>query len=124
MKKGLANLEQFDVKYFEDKYGIEVEQFIDLKSLKGDSSDNIPGVPGIGEKTAIQLLQDYKTLDSIYEHLDDIKRSIANMLEAGKESAYISKKVAEIWCDAPIELDLKATSVQDIDTEKVEQRVR
>jgi len=119
MKKGLANLEQFDVKYFEDKYGIEVEQFIDLKSLKGDSSDNIPGVPGIGEKTAIQLLQDYKTLDGVYEHLDDIKPSVAAKLTAGKESAYTSKKVAEIWCDAPIELDLKATSIQDIDTEKV-----
>jgi DNA polymerase-1 len=119
MKKGLANLEQFDVKYFEDKYGIEVEQFIDLKSLKGDSSDNIPGVPGIGEKTAIQLLQDYKTLDGIYEHLADIKPSVAAKLEAGKESAYTSKKVAEIWCDAPIDLDLKTTSTQDIDTEKV-----
>jgi DNA polymerase-1 len=119
MKKGLANLEQFDVKYFEDKYGIEVDQFIDLKSLKGDSSDNIPGVPGIGEKTAIQLLQEYKTLDGIYEHLADIKPTVAKKLEAGKESAYTSKKVAEIWCDAPIDLDLKTTSTQDIDTEKV-----
>jgi DNA polymerase-1 len=119
MKKGLANLELFNVDSFEDKYGIEVEQFIDLKSLKGDSSDNIPGVPGIGEKTAIQLLQDYKTLDGVYEHLDDIKPSVANKLEAGKESAYTSKKVAEIWCDAPLKLDLKATSVEDIDTEKV-----
>ena len=119
MKKGLANLELFNVDSFEDKYGIEVEQFIDLKSLKGDSSDNIPGVPGIGEKTAIQLLQDYKTLDGVYEHLDDIKPSVANKLEVGKESAYISKKVAEIWCDAPLKLDLKATSVEDIDTEKV-----
>jgi DNA polymerase I len=78
---------------------------LDLKSLKGDSSDNLPGVPGIGEKTAIQLLQEWKTLDAIYEHLDDIKPSTAAKLRAGKEKAYISKEVGRIWTDAPVELD-------------------
>ena len=73
LKNGLSNLEEFDVAYFEQKYGIGVAQFLDLKSLKGDSSDNLPGVPGIGEKTAIQLLQQYQTLDSIYAHIDEIK---------------------------------------------------
>src|SRR6266496_4653827 len=70
LKKGFSDIDQYDTAFFEEKYGIGVEQFLDLKSLKGDSSDNIPGVPGIGEKTAIQLLQDYKTLDGVYEHLD------------------------------------------------------
>ena len=84
LKKGFSDIEQFDVEYFENKYGIGVEQFLDLKSLKGDSSDNIPGVPGIGEKTALQLLQDYKTLENVFDHIDDIKPSIANKLEAGR----------------------------------------
>ena len=119
LKRGFSDIEQFDVEYFENKYGISVEQFLDLKSLKGDSSDNIPGVPGIGEKTAIQLLQDHKTLDGVFEHIDDIKPSIANKLEAGRDLAYLSRKVAEIWTDAPIDLDLKATDAHDVDTAKV-----
>src|SRR5690606_32561136 len=59
LKNGLSNLEEFDVAHFEQKYGISVHQFLDLKSLKGDSSDNLPGVPGVGEKTALSLLQEY-----------------------------------------------------------------
>ncbi len=120
LKNGLSNLEEFDVAHFEDKYGIGVEQFLDLKSLKGDSSDNLPGVPGIGEKTGIQLLQDFKTLDGIYEHLDDIKPTVAKKLEAGKELAYISKKVGEIWCDAPVTLDWDAADINGTDLNKVE----
>ncbi|MGK2896612.1 MAG: 5'-3' exonuclease, partial [Candidatus Saccharimonadales bacterium] len=101
MKNGLSNIEEFDVAAFEVKYGIEVEQFLDLKSLKGDSSDNLPGVPGIGEKTAIQLLREFGTLDNIYAHLDDIKPSTAKKLQAGKELAYMTKEVGRIWVDAP-----------------------
>ena len=119
LKNGLSNLEEFDVDYFEKKYGIEVEQFLDLKSLKGDSSDNLPGVPGIGEKTAISLLQEYKTLDNIYEHIDDIKPSIANKLVAGKELAYMSKEVGRIWVDAPVKLDWDVADVNDTDLDKV-----
>lgn len=115
MKKGLTNIEEFDIKYFEDKYGLSVHQFLDLKSLKGDSSDNLPGVPGIGEKTAITLLQQYKTLDGVYENLANIKAALRAKLEAGRESAYLSKKVGEIWCDAPAKLDLKAMDVQNFD---------
>lgn len=119
IKNGLSNIEEFDVAAFETKYGIEVEQFLDLKSLKGDSSDNLPGVPGIGEKTAIQLLQQFKTLDSIYEHLDDIKPSVAKKLEAGKKLAYITKEVGKIWCDVPLELDWAVADVNDTDLDKV-----
>ena len=119
LKNGLSNLEEFDVAYFEKKYGIDVEQFLDLKSLKGDSSDNLPGVPGIGEKTAVQLLQDYKTLDGIYEHLDDIKPSVAKKLEAGKKLAYITKEVGRIWTDAPVELDWDVADVNDTNLPKV-----
>lgn len=107
LKKGLSNIELYHPESFEAKYGIKVEQFLDLKSIKGDSSDNIPGVPGIGEKGAVQLLQEYKTLDGVYKHLDDIKESTRKKLVAGKDSAYLSKKLAAIWTDAPIKLNLK-----------------
>ena len=119
LKKAFTDIEQFSVSYFEEKYGIAVEQFIDLKALKGDSSDNIPGVPGIGEKTGIQLLQEFKTLDGVYQHLDDIKPSVAKKLEAGKDSAYVSRQVAEIWCDAPVKLDLDAMNARELDTNKL-----
>ena len=98
LKKGLSNIELYSPESFTAKYSIDVDQFLDLKSLKGDSSDNIPGVPGIGEKTAIQLLQDYKTLDGVYENLWQVKDSVRKKLEAGKESAYMSKKLGAIWC--------------------------
>lgn len=115
LKKGFSNIERFDVEYFEHKHGIEVEQFLDLKSLKGDSSDNIPGVPGVGEKTAVQLLQEHRTLDGIYENLALIKDSVRKKLELGKDSAYMSKKVATLMDDAPVELDLKEMDVRDLD---------
>mgnify|MGYP000566077264 CR=1 FL=1 len=119
LKNGLSNIEEFDVEYFENKYGINVHQFLDLKSLKGDSSDNLPGVPGIGEKTGVQLLQDFGTLENIYEHLDDIKPTVANKLRAGKELAFISKEVGRIWTDAPVQLDWDVADVNDTDLARV-----
>lgn len=119
IKNGLSNIEEFDVAAFEAKYGIEVEQFLDMKSLKGDSSDNLPGVPGIGEKTAIQLLQEFKTLDGIYDNLDAIKPTIAKKLEAGKDAAYMTKEVGRIWTDAPVTLDWEVADVNDTDLNKV-----
>lgn len=119
LKKGFSNIELFNPESFEEKYHIRVDQFLDLKALKGDSSDNIPGVPGIGEKTGVTLLQKYETLDGIYENLWEIKDSTRRKLEAGKESAYLSKKIAEIWCDAPLKLDLKATDVNYLDKLKL-----
>lgn len=115
LKKGFSNIERFDIAYFESKHGIKIDQFLDLKSLKGDSSDNIPGVPGIGEKTAVQLLQDYKTLDNIYDNLALLKESVRKKLELGKESAYMSKKVARLFDDAPVPLDLEAMDTRDLD---------
>ncbi len=119
IKNGLSNIEEFDIDYFEKKYGIAVEQFLDLKSLKGDSSDNLPGVPGIGEKGAVQLLQEFETLDNIYAHLDDIKPSLAKKLEAGKALAYMTKEVGRIWTDAPVTLDWGVASIEDIDLPRI-----
>jgi DNA polymerase-1 len=106
LKTGLSNIELYSPKSFEAKYGIKVDQFLDLKSLKGDSSDNIPGVPGIGEKGAVELLTQFKTLDGIYENLDLIKTSLKQKLVDGKKLAYLSKEIARIWVDAPVKLDL------------------
>src|SRR6266436_5702472 len=82
LKTGLSNIELYSPKSFEAKYGLHVDQYLDLKSLKGDSSDNIPGVPGVGEKTAIELLQQYDTLDGVYDNLSLIKKdSVRKKLE-------------------------------------------
>ena len=102
--KGFTNIEQIDIPEIEAKYGIRKTQFLDLKALKGDSSDNIPGVPGIGEKTAAKLLNEYGSLDGVYEHLADIKGATKTKLEAGKDSAYLSQKLAKIMFDAPVDL--------------------
>lgn len=103
--KGFTNIEQINVPEIEAKYHIKKSQFLDLKSLKGDSSDNIPGVPGIGEKTAVKLLNEYGSLDNIYAHLSDIKGSTKIKLESGKESAYLSRDLARIMFDAPVSLN-------------------
>ena len=108
LKKGFSNIEEYHPESFKEKYGLEPTQFLDLKALKGDSSDNIPGVPGVGEKTAIKLLQEYRTLDDVYKHLSEIKPDgLQKKLADGRDLAYLSKKVAAIWCDAPMKLNLK-----------------
>jgi DNA polymerase-1 len=115
LKKGFSNIEEYHPESFEAKYGLKATQFLDLKALKGDSSDNIPGVPGIGEKTAIDLLKQYESLDGVYKNLPNIKDSLRKKLELGKESAYLSKKVAAIWCDAPIKINLSEMDGTKID---------
>ncbi len=121
LKKGLTNIERFDIEAFESKYGINCDQFLDLKALKGDGSDNIPGVPGIGEKTAISLLQEYKTLDGVYENVALLKGSVAKKLQAGRESAYMSREVARLFDDAPIPLDLTEMDVNKLDTHRLKE---
>lgn len=119
LKTGLSNIELYSPKSFEAKYGIRVDQFLDLKSLKGDSSDNIPGVPGIGEKGALELLKTYETLDNIYQNLDLIKETTRKKLEAGKDLAYLSKQLARIWVDAPIKLDLDEVDGTKVNPAKI-----
>ncbi len=119
LKKGLSSIDRFDVKAFQAKYGIQVDQFLDLKSLKGDSSDNIPGVPGVGEKTAVALLQKYHDLDGVYAHLDEITGAAQRKLADGKASAYMSRELVQIQCDAPIPLNLQAADVSKLDRHKL-----
>jgi DNA polymerase-1 len=120
LKKGLSNIELYSPKSFEAKHGIRVEQFLDLKSIKGDSSDNIPGVPGIGEKGGVELLNQYETLDNIYKNLDLTKESIRKKLEVGRDLAYMSKELARIWTDAPIKLNLKEVDGTKCDPAKIQ----
>lgn len=94
------------------KLGVRPEQVVDYKAIVGDTSDNIPGVPGVGEKTAVELLKKYETLDNIYAHLEEIDTRFRNKLAKGKESAYLSQTLARIVVDAPVQLDLPACESQ------------
>ena len=121
LKKGLSNIEEYHPESFTEKYGITPDQFIDLKALKGDSSDNIPGVPGIGEKGGVALLQQFKTLDGIYDNIELVTGSTKTKLIAGKDLAYMSHKLAEIWLDAPLKLDLTEVDGSKCNPNKVMQ---
>jgi DNA polymerase-1 len=108
----------FDRQQVFNKLGVWPEQVIDYKGLVGDSSDNIPGVRGVGPKTAVQLLSEYKTIEGIYENLDNIKSaSVKNKLVAGKDSAFASKRLATIRLDVPVQFDFDhcRLKVPDID---------
>ena len=124
MKRGFSDIEEFDLEYFENKYGLKQSQFLDLKALQGDSSDNIPGVLGIGPKTATQLLQEFFTLEGIYENLENIKPAWRKKLEAGKDSAFMSKKIAEIFLDAPVELNFEDADIRNFNYEEVLKMLR
>ena len=124
MKRGLSNIEEYDPSILENKLGIKVSQFLDLKALKGDSSDNIPGVPGIGDKIAVALLKEFESLDNIYKNIEIIKPAWAKKLLAGKESAYISRKVGQIWRDAPVDFDLKSMDIHNLDVVKLSDQLR
>ena len=124
LKKGLSNIEEFHPESFTAKYGLEPNQFLDLKALQGDSSDNIPGVAGIGAKTASSLLNQYRTLDGIYDNLELISGSTYKKLKDGKEMAYLSKKLATLFIDAPIKLDLPAMDVHKFNMAKLKDNLQ
>ncbi|HFI0061905.1 TPA: DNA polymerase I [Streptococcus suis] len=106
-KKGVAEFEEFTPAYLMEKMGITPTQFIDLKALMGDKSDNIPGVTKIGEKTGLKLLTEYGSLEGIYEHIDSMKASkMKENLIADKEQAFLSRTLATIDTQAPIEIGL------------------
>ncbi len=100
-------------------FEVEPGQIVDWKALMGDSSDNIPGVAGIGVKTATQLLRQYGSLDEIYAHLDEIPTRYRSKLAEGRESAYMSQKLARIVTDAPVTLDLEACLTHEFDAQRV-----
>ncbi len=107
--------EVYDTARFIEKFGIRPDQYVDFKALVGDPSDNIPGIKGIGEKTAVPLLVAYQTLDGIYHNIEAIKGATRKKLEEGREIAYISRELAQIKRDVPIQLDLNACVAHDFD---------
>jgi DNA polymerase-1 len=115
LKKGLTNIKYYDEDSFRKEFKLTPEQFIDVKALKGDSSDNIPGVGGVGEKTGLDLICTYGSLDGVYEHIEDIKPTLRTKLEKDKDMAYLSKKLVTILLDAPVKLDLKSADVNKVD---------
>lgn len=118
-KKGGMDLTRYDSDAFTEKYGVRVDQFVDYKGLVGDKSDNIPGVRKIGPKAAESLLGKYDTIDGIYEHIEELKGAQKQNLIDDKENAYISRELARILCDAPIELDWEETDIDRTDLTKV-----
>ena len=112
---------RYNEKTFEEAYGIKPINVIDLKALMGDPSDNIPGVKGVGEKTALKLLHEYKTLDGIYQNVDNIKGKLGEKLKNDKENAYKSYHLATIIKEVPLEISIEDTKYLGDNTEKLNQ---
>lgn len=111
-KKGISEMELYDEAAFREKYGLEPRALIDLKGLMGDSSDNIPGVPGVGEKTALKLLHAYGSMEEVFSHVDEITaKKLQERLRENQELALLSKKLATIVRDMPLEYDAAAFSI-------------
>lgn len=104
MLKPKGEYTKYEPANFKEEYGIDPIRVIDLKGLMGDSSDNIPGVAGIGEKTALKLLHEFESIENLYEHIDEVKGKLHDKLVDGKESALFSKRMATICCDAPLDV--------------------
>ncbi len=106
MRKGQGNYEVFTMDNFYDKKGIHPKQIIDLKGLMGDTSDNYPGVKGIGEKTALKLLQEYETINQLLANMDQLSKGIQTKINNDLEMLHLSRELAGIKCDVPIQCSL------------------
>ncbi len=118
-KKGVGEVEEYDFNEVEEKYGMTPTQFIDLKGLMGDKSDNIPGVPGIGEVTGIKLIKEFGSIENIIENIDSVKGSPRKKIEENKELAIMSKRLATIIRDVPIDFDLDKLEFGNYDKSKL-----
>ena len=108
-RKGVSELDIINEEKLDEQYGLAPDQIVDLKGFMGDSSDNIPGVPGVGEKTALKLLHEYHTMDGVYQHIDDIKGKLKEKLEDNKDKAYLSRRLAQI--DTGFDMDVPLDSL-------------
>lgn len=118
--KGISEVMLYDAARVKEKFGVTSEEIIDYKALVGDASDNYPGVPGIGPKTASALLMKYKTFDGIYKHISDIEadnKNLAKKLAEGSDQGYLSQKLATIVSDVPFIFDLKACAIEHVSAE-------
>lgn len=115
--KGVTETDIYNEQTLLDKYGLKPDQFRDFLGLMGDSSDNIPGIKGVGEKTALKLLHQYGTIEGLQEHQDEIKGKMGEKIRAGMEDALMSKKLATILRNIPIDVDLEKATYQGYDYE-------
>lgn len=122
-KKGLKDTALIDKKTFISQYGFDPKYMVDYKALRGDPSDNIPGVAGIGEVTAKSLISKFHSLDNVYANLDKISPSVAEKLTAHKKEARLSRQLSQIVCDVPLEVDLDKFIIHDFDRPKIEQEL-
>lgn len=118
-KKGVGEVEEYNYDSVIERYEMTPTQFIDLKGLMGDKSDNIPGVPGIGEKTGIKLIKEFSSVENLIENTEQLKGSVKKKIEENKEQAVFSKKLATIIRDVPIEITLDELSFGDYDKNAV-----
>ncbi|AKM82307.1 TPA: flap endonuclease [Candidatus Berkelbacteria bacterium] len=115
MARGVTLAQMYDIAKVKERYGLKPSQFVDFKALKGDASDNIPGVPGIGEKTASKLIIENGSLDKIYENIELISGKVHTLLKENKEQAYLSQKLSKIVDDAPLEFKLSDAKIHHYD---------
>src|SRR5919205_564355 len=108
-RSGVENTVIYDVAKIDERFGLRPDQMVDYKALKGDPTDNIPGVPGVGEKTAAKLIRDFVTLDALYERLDDVQpEKLRLKLEEHREQVMVGRELSRIVRDLPVELDFAA----------------
>jgi len=119
MARGVNQAMMYDVEKVKERYGLSPKQFVDFKALKGDPSDNIPGVKGIGEKTAAKLIIDYKNLENIYENIEKISGNLQKILTENKEQAFLSQKLSKIVNDVPLEFNIADAKIHDYDQKKI-----
>ena len=116
---GKTESEDYTVEKIKAEYGLKPIDLIEVKGLMGDTSDNIPGVPGVGEKTAISLIRQYKTIDELYNNLEEQKGKLKERLEQNKELAYLSRTLGTIDINAPIEKDLNLLKIKKWNNKEV-----
>ncbi len=121
-KRGITDVDVLNNQNFTEKTGITPPQIIDLKALMGDSSDNIPGIKGVGEKTAISLIQTYNNVDNLYAHTDELKGKLKEKIVEGKESAYLSRTLATIDTDCGVDTDVSKMTIPSRFSDAVKQK--
>ncbi|RRN74227.1 DNA polymerase I [Peribacillus simplex] len=119
-KKGITEIEEYTPKHIHEKYGLSPLQIIDLKGLMGDASDNIPGIPGVGEKTALKLLHQFETVENLLQSIDEVSgQKLKEKIEEHKDLALLSKELATITREAPLEVSVNETEYSGMDQERV-----
>ena len=117
-KKGISEIKLMNTESVLEEYDLSPKQLIDVKALQGDSSDNIPGVKGVGEKTALKLIQEYGNLENLYENIDNLKGKLKENLENEKDKAYLSRYLGEIFLNVPIDRNIEDFEIKAVNSDE------